>query len=363
MSGHALVVGAGPAGLAAAGRLAAWCDAVTVIERRPRGRLRQPGEHLPPAGVRVLRAEGLGALLDDPRHGESSGVRSAWGEAEPLDRDYCFGLPARGLNLDRPAFDAALARHTEEAGAEVVFGTRLRALERNADGFTASLAGPQGARRLEVNLVVDASGRSAAAARLLGARRERHDRLVGVAGLVGEAPPPEDPGRLHIEAVADGWWYAVSLPGSGLLACFMTDAGTLRAHPGGAAGLWRARLAASDLIAPLAKDGQAPGRVVVFDAATQRLEPAVTEGFVAVGDAALAFDPLSSWGIAKGISSGAQGARVLERAWRGDKTALEEHARQQAAAFARYRETRRDVYRSERRWRSAPFWATRQAAH
>lgn len=357
-----MIVGGGPAGLVAASGLAAWCKSVTVIEARPRGGLRQPGEHLPPAGLRVLRAAGLASLLDDPRHGASPGVRSLWGEAEPLDRDYGLDLPARGLNLDRPAFDAALAGHAETKGVDLRFRTRLRRLERSARGFTAMIVGPEGADRLDVDLVVDASGRSAAAARALGARRERHDRLIGAAAMIVGVAPPDEPGRLHIEAVADGWWYAVTLPGRRLLACYMTDATTLRDHPGGVAALWRERLAASRLVAPLARGGREPDRVAVFDAATQRLGAVAAEGFVAVGDAALAFDPLSSWGIAKAVESGSAGAEALERAWRGDPSALGAHARHNGDAFARYQQTRREVYRTEERWPASPFWAMRQMA-
>jgi flavin-dependent dehydrogenase len=310
----------------------------------------------------VLHAAGLGSLLGDPRHGASSGVRSLWGGAEPLDRNYCFGLPARGLNLDRPAFDAALAGHVETRGVRLRFGARLHRLERRAGGFAVAIAGPDGASRIDVDLVVDASGRSAAAARALGSTPERHDGLVGVAGTVVGVAPTDDPGRLHIEAAEDGWWYAVALAGRRLLACYMTDAATLRGRAGGALALWRGRLAASRLVAPLARGGSDPQRVAVFDAATQRLDRAAAEGFVAVGDAALAFDPLSSWGIAKAVESGSAGAGTLERAWRGDRAALHEHDRHQGVAFARYRQTRHDVYCAEGRWPASPFWAARRAA-
>lgn len=362
MSEHALVIGAGPAGLAAAIRLATWCETVTVAEARPRGRLRQAGEHLPPAGLRALAAAGLERLLDDSRHGESSGVRSAWGARDAMDRDYFFALPGRGLNLDRRAFDAALAGHAERLGVRLRFDTRLAALERAKAGHVATLAGPDGTCRATAGIVVDASGRRAVAARRLGARRRRLDQLVGVSGVIEGAPAGDDPGRLTIEAVEDGWWYGVRLADGTLSASFMTDAAVLRGHAQGVRGLWHERLAASALLGPLSGEGARAGRLAVFDAASQWLEPLAATGFIAAGDSAAAYDPLSSWGIAKGIEDGDAAARALGRAAAGEADALVAHASRRSASFARHCERRRAVYAAEARWPASPFWRARRGA-
>lgn len=204
MSIDALVIGAGPAGLAAAARLARWCEAVTVVEWRPRDRRRRAGEHLPPATLRTLTARGLQDLLADRRHGESSGVRSVWGGQDAADRNYVFALPGRGLNLERAVFDDALAAHAEQAGARVLFGAPLTRLTPIGAGYAATIGGPDGPRRLTAGNVVDASGRRAVAARRLGASTMRVDRLVGLIGVIKGAAPLEDPGRLRIETAEDG---------------------------------------------------------------------------------------------------------------------------------------------------------------
>lgn len=361
MSENALVIGAGPAGFAAAIRLASWCETVTLVEARPRGRLRQAGEHLPPAGLRVVAEAGLESLLDDPRHARSPGVRSIWGASEAMDREYFFSLPGQGLNLDRAAFDTALADYASCRGVRLCYGTRLAGLVRTKNGHVATLSGPDGTSRLRAGNVVDASGRPAVAARRLGARRHRLDRLVGVTGMIEGVTESDDTGRLFIEAVKDGWWYGVQLANGRLIATFMTDPANLRAHPQLAHGLWRDRLAMNTLIWPLALRGSPSDRVDVFDASSQWLEPPTSTGFIAVGDAAGAYDPLSSWGIAKGIEDGVAAATALARVAAGEVGAITTHLRQQRQSFARHCAKRRDVYATEARWPDSAFWRARQA--
>src|SRR5207247_2461927 len=88
---------------------------------------------------------------------------------------------------------------------------------------------------IHARVLVDATGRAAAVARRLGARRLCHDRLVcAYAVLDGERA--ED-GRSLVESCRDGWWYATPLPGGRALAGFFTDAPTSRAPLGRGGGV------------------------------------------------------------------------------------------------------------------------------
>lgn len=326
--------------------------------------LRQAGEHLPPAGIAAFREAGLGAALADCRHATSSGVRSAWGEAEARDREYFFYRPATGLNLDRQALDKSLAAAAGAAGVRVLYNTRLLTLERAGSSYRASFAAHPSRTEQEAEMVIDASGRRAVGARYLGARRHRFDTMIGLAGRIS-APGPsphDDPGRLLIEAAQDGWWYAVRLGATELLAVYMTDAGCLRAAGEGALAFWRRRLIESPLVASLAEGAALPDRIDAFDAATQMLEPREMPGFLAAGDSAAAYDPLSSWGIAKGVGDGQAAADALLRAGSGEAAALACHRNATLGAFAQHLKLRAEVYGLERRWPAVAFWAARHGS-
>jgi len=360
VTAHALVVGAGPAGTAAAIRLSASCDVVTMVEARPRDGLKRTGEHLPPAAVTEFAKLGFPDLLAEECHEPSPGVRSLWGSGFAVDKEYFLTLPSSGLNLRRQQFDEALARRAERAGVGVQFGTRLTHLQRDWEGYVATLLGPDGERTIHADLVVDASGRRAVASRHLGATRSRYDQLVGITGRIDRLQPDAEIGRVHVESVEQGWWYGVQFSDGVLLATFMTDVASVQQHAARASGLWFDQVRASRLLAPLARGGHWSGRVDVFDASAQVLEHDAPRGFLAVGDAAAAYDPLSSWGIAKGLRDGTAGAEALIREREGDANAVARHRNAQQRDFETHRARQSDFYRAETRWPTSPFWRSRQ---
>jgi 2-polyprenyl-6-methoxyphenol hydroxylase-like FAD-dependent oxidoreductase len=359
MAVRALVAGAGPAGLAAALQLVTWCDEVHVVEARPRHRPRSVGEHLPPAGIRLVSSIGLGSLLDDPMHTRSSGVTSSWGAEEAAERHYYFTPSGSGINLRRPFFDAVLVTRAAELGVNFSFGTRLTGLRKADAVFEAGLRGPLHEGRYCADIVVDATGRQARAARMLGARVKRYDRLVGVVGKIDGAALSDDPGRLHIEAVENGWWYGLQFEDGELICVFMTDADLLRANCESVLGFWQADLRQSRFLRDRAGSGAPPRRVDVFNASSQQVCIPDLEGFIAVGDAAFAFDPLSSWGIAKGLRDGQHGGLALQARHHRDGAALKLFKQVRKHEFFQYLKQYSQFYRTEMRWSDAPFWQRR----
>ena len=127
-----VVIGGGPAGAAAATRLARAGRSVLVLERATRPGHKVCGEFLSAEGLEALRAlelepEALGAVPID-RVGLNAGARRA--EA-PLP------FPAAGLS--RQKLDAALLERAEAAGAEVRRGAPVQAWEAEGSGVAVTL--------------------------------------------------------------------------------------------------------------------------------------------------------------------------------------------------------------------------------
>jgi flavin-dependent dehydrogenase len=98
----------------------------------------------------------------------------------------------------------------------------------------------------------------------------------------------------------------------------------------------------------------------VVSAATSRLRT-VTDGarWLAVGDAAVACDPLWGQGIVSALASGQSAAQALT----GRPEALTEFAFAAQRRFDDYLRLRTYYYRRETRWPHSVFWARRHGGH
>lgn len=356
----AVVLGGGPAGAAAAMALAKAGAAVVLVERS-RYTTPRVGETLAPA-VRapLMRME----MWPDFAAGGSLpswGVRAAWGSEEPYERSFVFDAHGTGWHVDRAGFDAALATAAEARGVRVLRGARLLEAASDAEGGWALRVDADGARAsIRARVVVDATGRASTFARRMGARRQALDASVAVVGILPGPPPERDAGGYTlIEAVREGWWYSAPLPGGGLLAAFMTDA-DLRVPAGaGDARGWAALLAGAPRTQERARGfGTAPA-VRVACANSSRLSAAWGAGWLAVGDAAAAQDPLSGDGVVRALESGARAARCILEQWAGDGTAAGRYAARIDDDFDTYLRRRHAFYSREPRWPASPFWARR----
>ncbi len=312
------------------------------------------GEGLPPAIRPLLTSLGLQTRIEAQAHRPALANRSAWGSAQISETDFIMHPFGHGWHLDRRAFEQTLVDAAGEAGAVVMRGT-VRRVEAGMGTWCATVTGTAVEAKLSAEVVVDCSGRRALFARRQGARRRRRDRLVALAALLASEIPDADATTL-VEAVGDGWWHTAQLPGAQRIAIYFTDSDLLGGRSERTADAFRARLAQTLHVGSLcAERGY---RLVslpwIAAADTARLDHVYGDGWIAAGDAAASFDPVSSQGIMSAIQSGQDAARAILCG------SFDEYADQVDARFRRYAARCASVYAQERRWVHAPFWSRRQ---
>ena len=80
---------------------------------------------------------------------------------------------------------------------------------------------------------------------------------------------------------------------------------------------------------------------------------------MAVGDAAFAYDPISSYGISSALGSGYYAGNAIADYLRGYKEAQLAYRMVTERAFFQYLHMLRHQYLQEQRWLNSPFWNRR----
>jgi flavin-dependent dehydrogenase len=311
LSADIIVAGAGPAGATVARILALRGLKVIMIDAlaRPVDRL----ELIAPAARPMLQALDLEKLLDDPVIARPClGIRRRWGAAGDQVEDFLRHPWSLGHVVDRRRFDAALRARAVAAGA-IALRARVAGVSRQGAQMVAEVGRGTESRSLAGTEIVDATGRAAAVARRLGAAHLCFETRVGTRC---EARHEASAGGvwLEVEGDAAGWSYKLCGPAGR----------TERWHfPRGGAALGDRRA----------------------DASSARLDRAAGEHWVAVGDAAAAFDPVTSQGLANALST-AQVASGMILGSDGTGAGAEFYAEAVAATHRRSELARMEVYRA-----------------
>ncbi|MFF4031352.1 NAD(P)/FAD-dependent oxidoreductase [Streptomyces sviceus] len=396
-----VVAGGGPAGCAAAlmlaraGRTVLLADAGTGPPKL--------GETLVPAGRVLLGDLGIADRVLDSGHLPCYGSLSAWGSADLHTVDFINDPHGHGWHLDRRLFDRRLRDAARAVGAEVVEGTAVRETVRTPDsGWTLVLrggtgpaasgsgggggpdtgpgsgsgggSGPAGGggsasggeRTVRCRWLIDATGRAAAIAVRCGARRRVRDRLTALYVPL-EADPLDTDRRSLVESDEDGWWYTAPQPSGGRMVAYFTDT-DLQAATHTARHFHRRMSATRHVSRWVHRDGPPPTSPTAprrAAAHTAHLDRVYGDGWTAAGDAAVAFDPLSSQGVLTalytGLSAGLAVDARLSGVPDGADSSLGAYADQVAAARSAYLRGHRVIHAQEARWTDRSFWARRLA--
>jgi flavin-dependent dehydrogenase len=351
------ILGGGPAGTAAALMLKQRDPALKILLlEKSYYQESRIGESLPPGTEALLKELNACDPFFELGARPAFGIEASWGQSNALTNDFLFHASGNGWVVNRTAFDQMLAELAKERGTDLRLDSSLKKVSQDADdSWTLHLRTQE--KPLRSRFLIDATGRKASFARKQGAQPVIFDHLVGIHQTFHTGIPLPT----RIEAFSDGWWYSTSLPnGQRLVSCF-TDSDLAKNRQLNESSHWMAAFKETRQTQE-STEGSLPSSVIkVSPAHSRRLDSAVGKNWLAVGDAASTYDPLSSQGIFKGIRGGIFAAYTISDYLR-DRS---EHRLKKFQAFVSqefedYLETRTQFYATEKRWPDHPFWKRRR---
>lgn len=334
-----VILGGGPAGCATAlSLLAAGLDPAELsLVDAGRRAYERIGQSIPPETRRVLGELGLLDTFLAQGHEPSRGSASSWGHDELGYNDFVFGPYGHGWHIDRRRFDVWLLAEVAARGVVV---------EQRAN--------------VDAAFVVDATGMRSHYARRMGARRREHDRLVCVSVCFGLPEGAVFARQTLLEAVEYGWWYCARLPDQKIGVALATSRALFREHRFDQPRAWlRALVGTRHVVGPLSVCEPEPGSLSICTVSSSILDRVVGDHWLAVGDAASTWDPISAQGIFKALSDGLTVGRPIAEFLRGHRGALADHQQHVERSFDEYTRQRAFYYAQEQRWPDAAFWRER----
>jgi flavin-dependent dehydrogenase len=342
-----LVVGGGPAGAAVALCLARQGCKVALLEATAYESQRY-GETLPPEINPVLRELGVWDAFRNLSPLEAPGMISVWGDPIPVESDFIRNVHGLGWHIDRASFDRMLMLEAEKAGAQLHLRRRVNTCSREGDCWRVN--------GLRARILVDASGRNGI--RLDGnGDRDTDDELLAIALSVSRTRRNGEDLRTCIESTPSGWWYTAPLPNGSAIAMLFTDPAIYRQD-----GISiQQQLSNAPITGRRLKGGQIDNSRVLHVTSSCR-RAVFGAGWLAVGDSACSFEPISGRGIFNALRRASFASTAIIEQLGGNPDLTIEYAWQLRLEYDEYVRQRWLYYTSERRWSNHLFWRSRRAS-
>ena len=311
-----LVIGAGPAGSAAAIHLSKAGHSVLVVDREvfPRFRL---GESLLPHTQSVIRKLGLLDKVLARPHVIKRGLEIGFGNSnrEPTAIPFAEVLgngERTTFNIRGEVLDEVLIEGAIDAGAEVRFGESVNSILKLESGdVRVQLASCE----VQARWVIDASGQACVVGRHLRQRKlmeglrnvSYFEHFTGV-----DRPTGDREGYASLLMCREGWFWTIPLDDTHNSIGAVIDERLAREIPVPANQRLQWCIKQCPLMRERMENAKGPELNRVIGDFSYSCAPYAGEGYFLVGDAATFIDPVWSTGVSLGLAGGLHAAECIE---------------------------------------------------
>jgi len=353
-----VIIGGGPAGSSCAIALTKkGIQNILVIEAGDYAKF-VIGESIPPNSKKLLKSLGVFKEFSKENHLPCYGVCSYWGDDKRGYNDTVLSPYGHGWHLDRRKFNQFLAIQAQRSGVVVKTNANFKKSVQSSNGdFTITYTQNNKEYQVTATFVVDASGSRSVFTKQQGSIPIEGESLI----CLGRRFKIDDDAKIssltRIEAVENGWWYGAKLPNKEMLIAFYTDQETVKKTKMHQVDYWMQEMNKTISIKKGIAEAMTLDKTIKgFPARSFCLDSVTGKNWLAIGDAAATYDPITSRGIYKSLRDGDYAADCIVGILNNTKFSLTEYEEYIAHNYQCYLRERRHYYRSEQRWKGSSFW-------
>jgi flavin-dependent dehydrogenase len=349
-----VIVGAGIAGLVLSYLLHREGTDHIVLDRQGGAAAPALAETLPPAALPLLKKLGLLELFESTALQKTYGYHSCWGNTAIADHNFFFHRPYQyGLKINKQAIVAALMQQQQ---AYILPVDHLIAAEPSGDSILITAEKKQQPFAVQAKLAADATGRRRTLLNRLGIASLAYDELAAFTCHLPRVKHPAIKHSVYIESFEEGWGIVSALSETMNVCTLFTVKESpvlplLKQYNN-----WQDILAGTQYLQYfLTADSNTK---VKGAAANSSIAAEISgTGWLALGDAAISFDPLSSHGVTNAVYTAQEAAKAIcSYTRRENMQAVTSYSHNISAIFNAYLQTKEQLYRNEKRFPQSSFW-------
>lgn len=356
-----VIVGAGSAGCSCAISLRSKGFEVVLIDNSNEGECKN-GERIPSTMNALFRQlEIYGSFLEQ-QHEPCYGSCSYWGSTSREYSDTVLSPDGHGWHLDSTKFARFFRNETTRRGATILSDSTFISSEKIQDQHRVYFKTKANTiKYIDADFVVDASGSSSAFAAVQNSKKIKGQGLIRLETEFERTTDKNISKLTFLEAVPEGWWYVTRISDIKLMVTFFTLPEIVQDLKLNELANWLSVAEKAPAISKLISEMRpTEAKVKQFTTQSFCLNKVAGDHWLAIGDAASTYDPISAQGITKSVREGIRASEVISGHFSGSKSALKTFEAKLQQQFIEYKKARTYFYDLEKRWVTSIFWKTLQ---
>lgn len=354
MNTEVIIVGKGIAGIALSFLLKKKNIDHLVLDRIGRKKNIALAETLPPSAIPLLKYLDLLGVFEKNTIRKTYGYHSLWGKTTITDINFFLQpLYKNGLKINKEA----IIKDLEEVCKEnIVRFENIRNISATNSKVFIEIENNSKNETITGTIIIDATGRNQVIVKKMNVSIHEYDNLTSFSCHIPRIAHPKLVHDVYVESFKEGWGIVSGLDKETNVVSVFTNKGNKIQQELKNYCNWRDVLSETLFL----KDfivRKPEIKVIGGKANSTKAKEVYGKNWLAIGDAALSFDPLSSHGISTAIYTAKEAADAIQAyIEKEDITGFMKYSDTISSIFDSYCKHRDILYSSETRWADSCFW-------